>query len=77
MKIASWYSNLEFIGFDFGITESGIKIMEINTHPAVMVSQIKEPMYLNENTRKYFEKKIAEIDHLTIEEKKRRNDIPR
>lgn len=77
LKIASWYSNLEFIGFDFGITESGIKIMEINTHPAVMVSQIKEPMYLNENTRKYFEKKIAEIDNLTIEEKKRRNDIPR
>ena len=77
LDIARWYSNLEFIGFDFGITTHGIKLMEINTLPAVMVSQIRKPLYLDADCRRYFEKKLLEIDSMTDEEKHIRNNISR
>lgn len=77
LDIALWFNNLEFIGFDFGITTEGLKIMEINTHPAIMVSQIRNPLYMDERNRQYFESKIREIDSMSDEEKLARNSILR
>ena len=77
MDIALWLNNLEFIGLDFGITTSGVKIMEINTHPGMTVSQYGVPLYKDDEIKRYFEKKLAEIDSMSEEERIIRNNIPR
>ena len=77
IDIAKWYNTLEYFGIDFGITPNGIKIMEINTHPMIMISQINFPLYLDEQCKRYFERKLHEIDTMTEEEKKARNRILR
>lgn len=77
LDISNWFNNVEFFGFDFGFTSSGIKIMEINTHPAVMVSQIRGPLYLNSEIKQYFEKKLKIIDEMSVEEREKRNNILR
>lgn len=58
--IASYFFGLEFIGFDIGITENGIKLMEINTHPGIKYMQIAQSLYSNQGVRDYFENKIRE-----------------
>lgn len=42
------FSNLEYLGFDIGITDNGFKCMEINTHPGIKYMQIFEPFYTND-----------------------------
>lgn len=75
--VARKFSNLEFIGFDIGITTNGFKCMEINTHPGIKYMQIFNPFFSDAYLKKYFEKKIMQIDMLTAEEKSIRNDILR
>lgn len=77
LDISRWYNNLTFIGFDFGITDQGIKLMEINTLPAVMVSQIHDPLYLDPFCKRYFEERLHEIDMLSDAGKHIRNEILR
>lgn len=75
--IARRFSTVELMGFDIGITNNGIKCMEINSHPGIKYMQIFTPLLRNEYTKEYFTNKIIEIDKLSTEEKKRRNGIER
>lgn len=75
--VASKFSNLEYMGFDIGITTNGFKCMEINTHPGIKYMQIFKPFYCDAYLKKYFEEKIMKINMLSAEEKLIRNDILR
>lgn len=77
LGIAKLFSNLEYMGFDIGVTKAGYKIMEINSHPGISATQIAVPMYSNPILKKYFKGKIATIDNLSEENKKKRNLIER
>lgn len=76
LGIARRFNTLEFLGFDIGVTDKGFKCMEINTHPGIKYMQIFKPL-LEGNTKDYFQKKIKEIDDLSTEMKKNRNNIIR
>ena len=67
----------EYMGFDIGITDKGIKIMEINSHPGIKYMQIYRPFLKDPELKRYFHKKISVIDKLSKEEKKIRENIPR
>lgn len=58
-RVCNHISSLEYLGFDIIITENGMKICEINSHPAMDIVQImsSEPPLLNKNSREYFEQK--------------------
>lgn len=77
LDISLWYNNLEFIGFDFGVTDHGVKLMEINTHPAIMITQLSRPLCLDPANRAYFERRLHEIDMLSETDKAARNAILR
>jgi hypothetical protein len=53
-------STLEYIGFDLGVTDDGIKCMEINTFPGTEYMQVFHPFYENETVKNFFEKKLKE-----------------
>lgn len=53
-------STLEYIGFDLGVTEDGVKCMEINTFPGTEYMQVFHPMYENETVKKFFTKKLEQ-----------------
>ena len=59
-SISKRFFNVELMGFDIGITQNGIKIMEINTHPGIKYMQVYEPLLENEINKMYFETKIKE-----------------
>lgn len=71
------FSNLEYMGFDIGITDSGFKCMEINTHPGIKYMQIFEPFNKNPYMATYFQRKIDEINRMSSSEKQKRNNILR
>lgn len=71
------FSNLEYLGFDIGITDDGFKCMEINTHPGIKYMQIFKPFNKDTLLKKYFAKKIEDIDALDETAKSRRNEILR
>lgn len=77
LNISKWFSNLEWIGFDFGITTNGIKIMEINSHPGINIPQIYQPFYEDKDVKMYFESKLKSIDMLSENDKQIRNNILR
>lgn len=77
IEIARLFFAMEFAGFDVGITEGGIKIMEINTHPGITIPQVFRPYYTDEKTAAYFKKKLARIDGFTQEQRTQRNFLPR
>lgn len=77
LDIARWFNTLEYFGIDFGITTEGLKIMEINTHPMVTISQIKNPLYKDARAKAYFQRKLREIDSMSEAEKEARNRILR
>ena len=57
-KICGHISSLSYLGFDVIITESGMKLCEINTHPASDYAQVMcGPILAKENARKFFEGK--------------------
>ncbi|MDD3415819.1 MAG: sugar-transfer associated ATP-grasp domain-containing protein [Lachnospiraceae bacterium] len=70
-------SNLEYMGFDIGITDQGFKCMEINTHPGIKYMQLFRSFYKEKFLKDYIEKKINQIDLLSNERKKIRNGIQR
>ena len=77
LDIARWFNTLEYFGIDFGITTEGLKIMEINTHPMVTISQIKNPLYKDARAKAYFQRKLREINSMSEAEKEARNRILR
>jgi hypothetical protein len=64
LQVCQHISSLEYLGFDVIITESGMKLCEINTHPALDYEQvICGPVLVDEDARQYFEsKEPREID---------------
>lgn len=77
LEISKWFSNLDLLGFDFGITTEGLKIMEINSHPGITIPQIYDPFFKNETVKSYFNDKLASINSLSNEAKSKRNSICR
>lgn len=77
LGIAQRFNTLEWLGFDIGITENGIKCMEVNSHPGIKYMQIFKPLYDNEILAEYFERKLCEIDNMTENEKAKRNETLR
>lgn len=55
--VALKFSNLEYLGFDIGITDNGFKCMEINTHSGIKYMQIFKPFNTDDSLAKYFSKK--------------------
>ncbi len=57
-------SSLDYLGLDIIITENGMKLCEINSHPAIDYEQIMcGPVLAKESVRSFFEKKgLRKID---------------
>ena len=70
-------SNIEYMGFDFGVTNDGYKLMEINSHPGINTSQTREPFFLNETIGQFFKNKLEDLNNLSAEEKKKRTLVVR
>ena len=58
LGIARYFGNLEFLGFDFGITDMGPKLMEINTHPGIKYMQLFHSLYEDEKTKMWLKGKL-------------------
>lgn len=63
-KICSHISSLSYLGFDIIITNDGMKLCEINTHPAGDYEQVMcGPIMAKENAKKFFtEKKLYDYN---------------
>lgn len=77
LKVAEYINNVEYLGFDIGITDKGFKIMEINSHPGPTYMQVYRPMYTIPSAIEYFQDKLSKISALDEEQMKIRNEIPR
>ena len=77
MSICKRFFGIEWMGFDIGITDKGMKIMEINSHPGIKYMQIFSPMLKDKLLKDYFEEKLRIIDELDDRNRKIRNNIPR
>lgn len=55
-KICDYLPQLDYMGFDFIVTEIGFKIIEINSLCSIEFGQIQEPIFTNEDTKAYFNK---------------------
>lgn len=76
-EISHWYNNVEYFGFDLCVTDDGVKLMEINTHPGIIILQHYLPIRKNKSLLSFFNHKMKEIDSLNEEKRKLRNAIPR
>lgn len=73
--ISSFLFGNQFIGYDFGITDKGLKIMEINGLPGNMGDQWSRDVYDNSQFVDFIRKSINEIDSLPLEERIKRRYI--
>lgn len=54
------FSSLEYFGFDIIITDNGLKLCEINTHPSMDYEQVMcGPVFSNEKAKEFFLSKIS------------------
>lgn len=58
LGISKYLFGLEYIGFDLGITDKGVKLMEINTHPGIKYMQIFKSLYADNSICEYFRNKL-------------------
>lgn len=77
ISICKRFFGVEWMGFDIGITDDGIKIMEINSHPGIKYMQIFKPMLKDPILKDYFEEKLKKIDEIDENSKRIRNNILR
>lgn len=75
LEIAQRFNTLEWLGFDIGVTDKGFKCMEINTHPGIKYMQVFHPIKDDEVLKKYFAKRIKEIDDMDKGELQKRQDM--
>lgn len=63
-EVCQHISSLEYLGLDIIISEDGLKLCEINTHPSMDYDQLMSGIPLNKgHVREYFEKKgLFEVD---------------
>ena len=58
LKLCDHVSSLDYVGLDIIITENGLKLCEINSHPALDYSQVLgNPALKDENVRRFFNRK--------------------
>lgn len=58
LELSSYFVDLEYLGFDFGLTDNGIKLMEINTHPGITHMQVFKSLYEDTYVKNYFQTKL-------------------
>lgn len=75
--VCKYFSSLEWLAFDIGITDKGPKIMEINTQGGIFYDQVVRPWMKDPIIGSYFRDKLKQIQELSPEEKLRRNKIQR
>lgn len=63
---------LDYLGFDFGITPEGPRMMEINSHSGVKYLQSMAPVYKDPRLSEFFERKLIELETMGDAEKERR-----
>lgn len=56
INICRYLSSLEFFGFDFIITDEGVRLLEINTHPDIY-QECYGPLLAVDPTKSFFEQK--------------------
>lgn len=68
--LCNYITSLDYLGFDIIITANGMKLCEINTHPAADYEQVMcSPLLTNENTRDFFKSKgLFKIDNTSFYE---------
>lgn len=77
LGMSRYLNACEYMGFDIGITDKGFRLMEINSHPEIRGFQCFRSMLSDPYVASYFKRKLAAVDALTQEEKRKRNEIPR
>lgn len=75
--IAKRFNNIEYMGFDIGVSEDGFKCMEINTHPGIGHMQMYRSLFNDSFTEAYYKSKIEKLNCLSQEDKLIRNKIVR
>lgn len=73
--MAKLFFGSEVLGFDFGITPNGPKLMEINTFPGLHYIQMFKPLLSNDVFKNYYVKKLKKINNLSETDKQHRNRI--
>jgi hypothetical protein len=58
-NICQYFSSLEYLGFDFIITDESVKLIEINSFPANF-QEIFGPLLIKDPTKSFFELKMKE-----------------
>lgn len=64
LGIAEHLFGLEYIGYDFCMTDDGVKLMEINTHPGNMGCQYSHRVFSHSMLVEYLRKRLQEKDNL-------------
>ena len=76
MEMAKLFFGTEILGFDFGISSNGPKLMEINSFPHVAGAvQLYYPLMKNVRFKSYIQKKLNYINNLSEKEILKRNMI--
>lgn len=74
-ELSCYLFGTELLGFDFGITDKGLRIMEINGLPGNRGNQLSRDVFDNSDYVDYVRKKVKEIDDLPLEERRKRQSI--
>ncbi len=60
-SVCNYLSSLEYFGFDLMVTNDGVKMCEINTHPSLDYEQIMcGPIMLKKEAKEFFEMKLRQ-----------------
>ena len=54
IEISNFIPQVIYFGYDISVTESGFKILEINSHEGIAFNQFYSPYLSNENTKDFF-----------------------
>lgn len=74
-ELSCYLFGTELLGFDFGITNKGLRLMEINGLPGNRGNQLSRDVFDNSDYVDYVRKKVKEIDDLPLEERRKRQSI--
>lgn len=69
LGIAESLGFVDYLGFDFGVTDKGLRLMEINSHSGMKYIQALSPVLDNDDASEFFESRLAALDRLTDKER--------
>lgn len=72
LGIAESFGFVDYLGFDFGVTDEGLRLMEINSHSGMKYIQALSPVLDNDAAAEFFESRLAALDCLTDGEREAR-----